>query len=115
LGLTFKLLSTTTACRRPRLRGVSRDSRRNGDLIEGFREIGEDRIAVSGKIEHPNCCDLSHLLRLRFGESDRRFEGTYLWLNGLDNYGRISGYVYDSSKSTDWPGMEVLFRDHRAV
>ena len=85
----------------------------NGSRLEGYREIEGVRVAVSGTIKHPRCCESTHVLRLRFAEGDHQLEGTYLWRGDLDNYARISGYVYERGTSTMWPGMEVLFRDHR--
>ncbi len=36
----------------------------------------------------------------------------YLWRNDLDNYARISGYVYQLGKKILKPGLEALFIDH---
>ena len=86
---------------------------RSGRKLSGHRTVGAARMPVSGIVEHPTCCEGTHVLRLRFQQDGQEREATYLWQGDLDNYARISGYVYEPGKRTDWPGMEVLFRDHR--
>ena len=80
-----------------------------GDGLEGYRLIADNRVSVSGTIEHPLCCESAHTLRLKFKDGDRELEASYLLDIDLDNYGRLSGFVFDPELRTDWPGMEVLF------
>lgn len=49
------------------------------------------------------------VLRIRFRQDGREFEATYLWSNDLDNYARLTGYVYLRQGSTNSPGLEALF------
>lgn len=54
----------------------------------------------------------SKALRIRFSEQKVDYEETCLWASDLDNYARISCYLYSPNKQTDNPGLEVLFIDH---
>ena len=87
----------------------------NGDGLTGYRLIADRRVSVSGKIEHPRCCEQVHMLRLEFKDGDRDLLASYLLDTDLDNYGRLSGFVYDPERTSDWPGMEVLFFDKRSI
>jgi hypothetical protein len=50
------------------------------------------------------------VLRMRFLFEGEAYEATYLWQGDLDNYARLTGYVYSSTKNkTKLPGLEVLF------
>lgn len=54
------------------------------------------------------------VLRIRFSESDVKYEETCLWRSDLNNYARISCYLYQPGVKTMSPGLEVLFYDHAA-
>lgn len=86
-----------------------------GDRLEGYRLVSGVRTKVSATIEHPLCCESAHLLRIKFKDGDRELEGSYLLDSDLDNYGRLSGFVFDPNQRSDWPGMEVLFFDKRSI
>jgi len=77
--------------------------------IKGHRLIGGELAELSGTIVHPKCCESTHSLVLIFTSAGRTFEGHYLWSSDLDNYARISGFVYELGSRTNSPGMEVLF------
>ena len=62
-------------------------------------------VAVGGY--HNNLSGLVTILSAR-----QEYEITYLWRSDLDNYARLSGYLYQPGEKTDSPGMEALFRDH---
>jgi len=49
------------------------------------------------------------VVRMRFSQGDGTLEATYLWQADLDNYPRMSGYLYRKGLATDDPGLEVLF------
>lgn len=49
------------------------------------------------------------VLRMRFTLDGRRCEGTYLWRSDLDNYLRLTGYVYRLDGGTKSAGLEALF------
>jgi hypothetical protein len=54
------------------------------------------------------------VIRIRFKQADKSYEETCLWQSDLDNYARISCYLYHSGNNTKDPGMEVMFHDHTA-
>jgi hypothetical protein len=49
------------------------------------------------------------VLRIRFASEGRPYEGTYLWRSDLDNYPRLTGYVYLTEGELKSPGLEALF------
>jgi len=69
----------------------------NGKNITGTAKIEK---TLSGEAE---------VLRLRFVENKKEYEGTFLWRSDLDNYGRLSGYIYLKNNSTKTPGLEAYF------
>ena len=85
----------------------------DGNSLKGYRQIGTQKVPVTGQLEHPKCCEHMHILRLRFKHEGRDFEGTYLWQSDLDNYARLTGYVYEAGVRTQSPGLETLFIDHQ--
>lgn len=54
----------------------------------------------------------SKALRIRFLDKNIHYEETCLWSSDLDNYARISCYLYISDANISKPGLEVLFIDH---
>lgn len=70
----------------------------NGQTVHGtafFETATPDKIPV---------------LRMRFQFEGETCEATYLWQGDLDNYARLTGYVYSPTKNkTKLPGLEVLF------
>lgn len=69
----------------------------NGKKTKGIAKIEK---ALGGE---------SEVLRLRFIEDKLEYEGTFLWRSDLDNYGRLSGYIYLKNGSTTNPGLEAYF------
>jgi len=51
-------------------------------------------------------------LRIRFNDNGIKYEETCLWSSDLDNYARISCYLYQPGERTINPGLEALFYDH---
>ncbi len=49
------------------------------------------------------------VLRSRFAIKGVDYEATYLWRSDLDNYPRLTGYVYRAQGKTTSPGLEALF------
>ena len=70
--------------------------------IEGKKTTGIAKIekALAGEAE---------VLRLRFKENKIEYEGTFLWRSDLDNYGRLSGFIYQKNGVTQNPGLEAYF------
>ena len=50
-----------------------------------------------------------HVLRMRIVLDGVEHAGTYLWQTDLDNYPRLTGYVYRVKGGTSSPGLEALF------
>jgi hypothetical protein len=88
--------------------------KKQGDHLEVTRIIHGQRITGIGTIEHAVGPDKVNVLRVRFTLNQKKFEITYLWHSDLDNYARLSGYVYQRGKRTATPGLEALFIDHTA-
>jgi hypothetical protein len=82
------------------------------DRLIVTRDIGGKILRGDGKIEHAHGSEEANVLRVRFVQTGQEYEITYLWQSDLDNYARLSGYLYQPGKKTDSPGMEVLFIDH---
>ena len=75
------------------------------------RMVSNKRIEGVGKIETATA-DNVRVLRIRFSKAGRTYEGTYLIDSDLDNYGRLSGYLYLKEGGTKKVGLEALFSDH---
>ena len=85
--------------------------RKNGDQLEIIRKIKDKEIKGIGKIE--SAADEIQVLRLRFRENEKDYEVTYIIDSDLDNYARLSGYVYLQNGGTTMPGLEALFIAHK--
>ena len=72
------------------------------------RLINGKKITGIGKIETATP-DKVKVLRIRFKQDEREYEGTYLIGSDLDNYGRLTGYLYLKSGKTKQPGLEAFF------
>ena len=88
--------------------------RAEGEKLVGERRIGDRTVPVSGSIQTALCCDGVRLLQVRFEDEGRSFDATYMVQCDLDNYPRLTGYVVEHGKETDWPGIETLFPDFRS-
>lgn len=58
--------------------------------------------------------DKTPVLRCRFTDNHIAYETTYLINGDLDNYARLSGYLYRRDGKTVQPGLESLFYLHSA-
>ncbi len=72
------------------------------------RLIDGNKITGIGKIETATP-DKVKVLRIRFKQEGREYEGTYLIGSDLDNYGRLTGYLYLKNGKTKNPGLEAFF------
>jgi len=88
--------------------------KKQGDHLKVTRIIQGEKITGVGTIEHALGPDKANVLRVRFTRNKKKFEITYLWRSDLDNYARLSGYVYQPGRHTAAPGLEALFIDHSA-
>jgi hypothetical protein len=81
---------------------------KTGDYFEVVRTIKNIVIRGTGRIEAATA-DTITVLRFRFLDGNKRYEGTYLIDTDLDNYARLTGYVYLKNGGTKKPGLEALF------
>ena len=73
-------------------------------MIAGKTERGTAWFDTTGKP------DEIPILRMRFMQDGKSYEATYMWKGDLDNYGRITGYVFlPTQGATKSPGLEALF------
>lgn len=72
------------------------------------RHINGEELAGSARFETATT-DNVPVLRIRFSDEESDYEGTYSWSMDLDNYARMTGYIYRPGKTTEDPGMEALF------
>lgn len=70
--------------------------------IEGGEIVGEAQL-------QPVAGGDTTVLRLSYREQGTVYEQTCLWQSDLDNYPRISCYLYRPGVATHQPGLEVLF------
>jgi hypothetical protein len=82
------------------------------DHLTVTRTVNGVSVKGIGHIEYALGADKASVLRVRFSQDGIEYETTYLWRGDLDNYARISGYLYRPGVKTDSPGMEVLFINH---
>jgi hypothetical protein len=88
--------------------------RKKGKGLEVLRTINDATVRGSGRIENATA-DRIKVLRIRFQTPEGDFEGTYLFGSDLDNYARITGYLYRVDRTTRHPmetqnpGLEALF------
>jgi len=71
-------------------------------IINGIETVGQGMIETA-------TADKRTVLRVRFTINDKKYEATYLIDSDLDNYARLTGYVYLKSGATKKPGIEALF------
>jgi len=86
---------------------------KTADFIKVVRTIGGEQIEAVGKIETATA-DKIKVLRVRFEQDGEQYEATYLIGSDLDNYGRLTGYVYSRERPSGQPGLEALFYDRQA-
>ena len=80
------------------------------DGLRITRIIGGKTVAGTAAIE--KSLDNIQVLRMRFVEHDLQYEETCMIDSDLDNYARITCYLYQPDKETDDPGLEALFVVH---
>ncbi len=85
---------------------------KKGNQLEVIRKISGKIIKGVAKIETATA-DRKKVLRVRFVEGNKTYEATYLINSDLDNYGRLTGYLYLKKGGTKIPGLEALFIYHQ--
>jgi len=82
-----------------------------GDHLQLFRSINGEEIEGIGRISTATA-DKIKVLTVRFSQHGRRYGATYMIDYDLDNYARLTGYLYLETGETKRPGLEALFSDH---
>ncbi len=62
-----------------------------------------------GYLRNALCCDSVKTLIIEYSISGIEYESSYLIDTDLDNYARMTGYVYRKKGDTKKPGLEALF------
>jgi hypothetical protein len=88
--------------------------KRKGDHLQVLRSINGEEIEGVGRIATATA-DKIKVLRVQFSQRDRRYEATYLINSDLDNYARLTGYLFLKTGETRRPGLEALFIDHYSL
>jgi len=86
--------------------------RKSGQGLEVIRKIKGKEVRGTGKIETATA-DRVKVLRVRFVDAGKNYEATYLIHSDLDNYARLTGYLYLKKGGSRKPGLEALFIDHQ--
>ena len=86
----------------------SRDSLEVSRTMNGMLTRGTGRITEA-------TADKVQVLEVRFTDGKLGYVATYMIHSDLDNYGRLTGYLYLQDGTTKSPGLEALFIDHRAL
>lgn len=76
-----------------------------------IRKIGGHETKGTAFLDHADPpADRPAVLRIRFEENGKEFEGTFLWRSDLDNYPRLTGFIYRrSGAKTQSAGLEAWF------
>lgn len=83
--------------------------KQRGDKFDVIRTINGQTVHGTASFETATP-DRIPVLRMRFLFGGEAYQATYLWQGDLDNYARLTGYVYSPIKNkTKLPGLEVLF------
>jgi hypothetical protein len=75
------------------------------------RMIGGNTIRGKGMLTNTTG-DGVVVMRVEFEEDAKTLEATYQVESDLDNYARLTGYVYAKNGGTTLPGIEALFHNH---
>lgn len=81
---------------------------RQDDTFAVMRSINGTQVVGQAAIESAAGGD-AKVLRIRFAENNVDYEETCLVGSDLDNYARISCYLYMQDGKTRQPGLETLF------
>jgi len=76
--------------------------------LQMVRTINGQTINATARIERAAIAE-TWVLRAQFSVNDVIYEAAYLIHSDLDNYARLSGYIYQEGKHTKKPGLEAWF------
>jgi hypothetical protein len=81
---------------------------RKGDRLILEKKINGVKTTAEASIQSATA-DLIPVLRAAWKQGKIDYEATYLVHTDLDNYPRLTGYIYRSGRETKTPGLEALF------
>jgi hypothetical protein len=81
---------------------------KNENDMTFVKTIDHNKIEGTAKIEKTDSEGIN-VLRLQFKKEKKLFEQTCMVNSDLDNYARISCYLYEKNVNTDKPGLEAFF------
>ena len=81
-----------------------------GDRLAIQRTINGQMVQAVGRISKATADEIK-VVTVTFSHRNRDYEATYLIHADLDNYARLTGYLYQASGKTVKPGLEALFID----
>ena len=84
-----------------------------GDYLQVLRSINGKEIEGVGRVTTATA-DKIKVLTVEFYQHGRRYEATYIIDSDLDNFARLTGYLYLKTGETKKPGLEALFIDHQS-
>jgi hypothetical protein len=84
-----------------------------GDHLQVLRSINGEEVKGIGRIATATA-DKIKVLMVEFSQHRRRYEATYIIDSDLDNYARLTGYLFLKTGETKRPGLEALFIDHQS-
>jgi len=82
-----------------------------GDSFSVVRRFDDREIHCQGKLEHATA-DKIVVFRMEWQDDQKQYLGTYMIHSDLDNYPRLTGFVYRTDVRTRWVGLEAWFSDH---
>jgi hypothetical protein len=85
-----------------------------GDHLQVIRSINGEETEGIGRIADATA-DRIKILKVEFSHRGRRYEATYVIDSDLDNYARLTGYLYLKAGTTLKPGLEALFIDFQSL
>jgi len=84
------------------------------DHFQILRSINDEEIQGVGRIATATA-DKIKVLTVEFTQHGQRYEATYIINSDLDNYPRLTGYLFLKTGETKRPGLEALFIDHQSL
>ncbi len=90
-------------------RVIFQQNKQKPDTFDVTRIVDGQTVCGSAFFDSVAGSDKIPVLRMRFSQERRSYEGIYRWTSDLDNYFRLTGYVYQSGGSAKSPGLEALF------
>jgi hypothetical protein len=83
---------------------------RKGNKLILEKEINGVKIAGEASVQ-PATADKVPVIRAAWKQGKIGYGATYLIHTDLDNYPRLTGYIYYSGRKTRAPGLETLFSE----